>query len=487
MRFPALLTALLLLHGPADGMAQAPDRFAPVRASIQRFLDSTGTASVAVAVAQNGRILWEEGFGWANRERMIRADEHTMYSLASISKPITATALMVLVERGKVDLDRPANDYLGLGRLTGLAGPAEAATVRRVLSHTAGLPLHYQFFYADKGYRPPTMDETISRYGNLVYAPGSRYEYSNLGFGIADHIVERVSGMSFADFVRTEVFLPLGMTRTAVDIPPSLADYAAERYDARQHPIPFYTFDHAGASAVYSSAHDLVRFGMFHLKQLAAGQRKILTDRTLDEMHRPVAPAAYGLGFSATDNDMGLTRYGHTGGMPGVATTMVLYPDEGISVVVLANGNARPDFLAQDIVATMVPRFAENLRAARARPNTPPPAAPVTALAGEWQGTLRSWQRTVPMRLLVQPDGDVHVWIGEQPRAILNQARLAGGRFTGRVAGAMPTDDAGRWPHDLLFGLVADGNTLRGQVNAMSLTDPIMYSLSGFASLERSR
>src|SRR5439155_21219821 len=122
-----------------------------------------------------------------------------LFSLASISKPITATGLMVLVQRGKVSLDRPANDYLGVGKLTGLAGDAGGATVRRVLSHTAGLPLHVQFFYSNEGVRPPTMDETIARYGILVSAPGETFRYSNLGFGIIDYIISRVSGQSYPD------------------------------------------------------------------------------------------------------------------------------------------------------------------------------------------------------------------------------------------------------------------------------------------------
>src|SRR3712207_4301406 len=130
----------------APRSAASSDQFDTVRAVIRRAVDD-GLPSIAVAVAKDGRIVWEEGFGMADRERGVPAGPHTMYSLASISKPFTATGLMKLVERGRVHLDRPVNDYLGGGRLTGLAGEASQATVRRVLSHTAGLPLHWQFFY----------------------------------------------------------------------------------------------------------------------------------------------------------------------------------------------------------------------------------------------------------------------------------------------------------------------------------------------------
>ncbi len=103
-----------------------------------------------MAVAHEGEIIWEEGFGWADRENRTPASEHTLYSLASISKPITATGLMLLVERGKVDLDKPIDDYLGEAKLRARVGDASEATVRRVANHTSGLPLHYQFFYEDE-------------------------------------------------------------------------------------------------------------------------------------------------------------------------------------------------------------------------------------------------------------------------------------------------------------------------------------------------
>src|SRR5436853_84904 len=142
--------------------------FSGVRELIRARLVEQVIPSLAVAVAREGTILWEEGFGWADRENRIPASEHTMYSLASISKPITATGLMVLKELGKLDLDRPINDYLGEAKLRAWIGHAAEATVRRVANHTAGLPLHWHFFYEDEPHRRPPMDETIRRYGNLV-------------------------------------------------------------------------------------------------------------------------------------------------------------------------------------------------------------------------------------------------------------------------------------------------------------------------------
>ncbi|MDQ2743513.1 MAG: beta-lactamase family protein, partial [Chloroflexota bacterium] len=165
-----------------------PSRFDLVAQAAHDILVQQSLPSLAIAVAQHGEILWEEGFGWADREAMIPATPHSMYSLASISKPITATALMVLKERGLVDLRRPINEYLGDVCIQGHAGDPADATVLRVASHTSGLPLHHHFFYKDEPYPRPPMGETIRRYGNLVSAPGERYQDSNLGYGILDHL-----------------------------------------------------------------------------------------------------------------------------------------------------------------------------------------------------------------------------------------------------------------------------------------------------------
>jgi CubicO group peptidase (beta-lactamase class C family) len=208
---------LCLLLAPS---ALAADQFDTLRDFIRKQLVETSTPSLAVAVARDGKILWEEGFGWADREKRIGATEHTLYSLASISKPITATGLMTLVQAGKIDLDRPVNDYLGDAKLRARVGDVAQATVRRVANHTSGLPLHYQFFYVDEPYRRPSMDETILRYGNLMTVPGERYEYSNLGFGILDYVIERTAGVPYEDYMRREVFLKLGLTHTTVGIGP---------------------------------------------------------------------------------------------------------------------------------------------------------------------------------------------------------------------------------------------------------------------------
>lgn len=189
--------------------SQAYELFHQARQRIQQGIIERGIPSLSIAVTQGNSVLWEEGFGWDDRKHRIAATPDTLYSLASISKPITATAVMILKERGLLNLDQPIDDYLGDSKLHAWVGHGKDATVRRVANHTPGLPLHYQFFYQDELYIPPPIGETIRRYGNLVTAPGGRFQYSNLGgYCLLSEVIARLSGKSYADFHSEEVFLP---------------------------------------------------------------------------------------------------------------------------------------------------------------------------------------------------------------------------------------------------------------------------------------
>lgn len=475
MRRRVRKTLLLLLLVVSAALAQSgaqratpPDRFETVREAIRRLLVEQSLPSLAIAVARDGKIIWEEGFGWADREERIPSNEHTMYSLASVSKPITATGLMLLKERGRIDLDKPINDYLGEAKLRARVGNPADATVRRVASHTAGLPLHYQFFYEDEPYRPPAMDETIRRYANLVTAPGERYQYSNLGYGVLDYVIARVSGKTYADFMREEVFLPLGLTRMSVGIGPRLEKHQAIRYNREGAPLPFYDFDHRGGSAVYASAHDLVRFGMFHLKARLSDQKAILSDAAIDEMQKPLM-GDYGLGWGVSQR-LGYRVVSHSGGMPGVATILMLVPDHKIAIAVLCNTSAAPvGRIAGETLATLLPNVRNPGQPAS---NPPEPFKPSTELVGTWRGTVSTYKADIPFTLLIEESGTVRARLGQQLETLVSAVALREGYLTGRMAGDIGTEDTNRKPYTLNLSLKLRGDLLNGAITAISLPTP---------------
>jgi CubicO group peptidase (beta-lactamase class C family) len=477
--FKKILLSILLLFTLNRAIAQtaadipaSDDQFGPARAFIHKQMMERQVPSIAVAVARDGKIIWEEGFGWANREERIAATPHTIYSLASISKPITATGLMILKERGKLDLDRPINDYLGDAKVKVRLGSPADVTVRRVANHSSGLPLHYQFFYEDEPFRAPSRDETINRYANTVTAPGEKYQYSNLGYGLLDYVIERLSGKSYPDFMRTEVFQPLGLTHLSVDIPPGMEKQQAVRYGTDGLPIPFYAFDHPGGSAVYASAHDLARFGMFHLKMRLPDQKAILSDQTIDEMHKPTMTtgpnAGYGVGWATNQYPGNHLCVSHTGGMGGVATTLRLFPKENIVIVVLANSSSpAPHQIADEIMATLMPD-------ARPRPNSPNNETetnfkPSDAILGAWEGTVHTYKTDLPFTLVFQADGDIHARIGGQLKALVNRVEFKDGYLTGEFLGDIGTEDANRTRYVLSLSLKLRGDVLNGAMTARSL------------------
>ncbi len=470
MRLTMLRSTALALVLAIALPATAADRFDEVRTYINNGLKEQSVPSISVAVASHGKIIWEEGFGWADRERMLPADANTPYSLASISKPITATALMTLVRAGKLGLDTPANDYLGDAPLTAYVGNARDATVRRIANHTSGLPLHWQFFYADEPWHKPSMQETIRRYGILVNAPGEHSQYSNLGYGILDDIIGRTSGTDYADYMRQAVFLPLGMTRSSVDIGPGLQAYAATRYGEDGLPLPFYDFDHPGASAIFSSAHDLVRFGMFHLKDHLPEQKAILDDAAIDEMHRPTAGEklaqgeGYGVGFSSSVKQ-GYRIVSHTGGMPGVSTSLWLVPERDLAMVVLSNASSSlPSGTMQRLAAAMLPGW----KVTAPTPHSPP-AAPVisTALQGTWKGTLHTYTGDVPATLRFLPGGQVHAQLGDQLEALVNELEIDGSHVGGLFAGRIGTPDTDHYHYNVQLDLTLRGSRLSGAATAI--------------------
>ena len=468
-----LICSLVLALG---NTSRADDPFAKVREDIQKSLERDNVPSLAVAVARDGKIIWEEGFGLADKDKQLKATPHTPYSIASISKPITAMGLMVLVDKGQVDLDKPANDYLGDAKLTAHVGNASDATIRRLANHSAGLPLHYQFFYEDEPRRVPEFDVSVRRYGHLLAPPGDEFQYANFGYGILGEILHRVSGRSYVEFLRDEIFVPLGMKQSGVGISPGWAPPAAPRYGASGEPLPFYDFDHPGASAVYSSAHDLALLGMFHLKQRPNDSETLLSDRSIDEMQRGTTDCGegrhYGVGWFIDEDEYGYRTISHTGGMGGVRCRLLMVPSEKIVVVTLCNAsNDMPLRIAREILAEMLPEYRKKkYEEASHKPSADPsPPSSPPQLVGYWRGDVETYDGKERIELWAQADGDVKVRFAGQLMTLLNQSKLHDGLLTGVFAGNLATNDARHRRHHLQVRLRLHDEVLNGAVTAISL------------------
>jgi CubicO group peptidase (beta-lactamase class C family) len=390
---------------------------------------------------------------------------------------------MTLVEQGKIDLDKSANSYLGDAKLKAVAGNAEDATIRRIANHTSGLPLHYQFFYADEPHSRPHMDETIRRYASLVRIPGERVQYSNLGYGVLDYTISRHSGRPYANYMREAVFIPLGMFRSSVDLTPELAPYQAIRYGSDGVRYPHYDFDHPGGSAVYASAHDLVRFGMLHAGSLMSDQKQILTQDTLDSMQIPTSStgenAGYGVGWHSDTDEDGVRLISHGGGMGGVTTTLLVVPQYKVVIAALANaGCGLPHRAAEEVLAVLLPEFAAKRKAIRdvrsaEREKQQAKAAKVVfkpgkELTGEWSGAVETYNGSLPLTIRIKSGGDVQLQLGTQLKALVNDMKFREGELKGIFVGDIGTEDANRKPYRLNLDLKLRGETLNGCIVAVT-------------------
>lgn len=479
----AVLPTVACSSTPTPEVRQRGDRFDAPRRLIYQALGQA-SPSIAIAAAQNGRIVWEEAFGWADRENGTTATAHSVYALASISKSFTAAGLMILVERGLVDLDHPVNEYLGDVPLACYAGSPAGPTVRQVLQLTSGLPTHVNIFVGEDRALRPDQDESIRRYGIVVDEPGREYVYSNFSYGVLDRVISRVSGRSYAAFMQSEVFEPLGLEHTAVFPDPTLEPRAATLYDRRGAAMPPIDFDHRGASAVRSCVHDLIRYGLFQLKDRPPSQRRILSDESIDRMHRPaefeipqegIGRVRMGLGTAVVDIE-GIHFLISTGGMPGCTARLALIPDYDLAVAVLMNGETDGTYdlwrIEWETFRALLPDFPE-------APEIPAPKQEVgripKELDGHWSGFIRTYLGELPARLSIQDQAVTALEIeGTRMRPIqlrnpLGQPSFHDSLLEAPFFGTLATDEARRSHHVLFLRVRRQSDRLSGVVSAVAL------------------
>lgn len=406
----------------------------------------------------HGRVVFAHAEGYADRARRIAATRDTAYSIASITKPIVATAVMRLAEAGAIGLDQPANRYLGRARLQDWQGDADQVTVRHLLSHTAGLPEHLDFHYVDETPAVPPMDLTVARYGRIAFEPGTLVQYANLGYGVLASIVANQSGRPLGEAMRRAVFAPLGMHHASMR-GAAAPRGAAQRHDARGRVLPDYgMFEVDGASAAYASAPDLARFGLLHLGRRPTGERAPVSGRTVALMQQRATPAggaAYGLGWEL-GQERGVPVVMHSGGMPGVRARLTLVPDRQAVIVVLVNGEAWPAALYERLLSIVgLPEAPPPAPAAAAGPVAP--AGIPGAFVGQWRGHLRTHESTTAFALRVDSDGRAHAALGDAALAPVEDLTYLDGFLYGYVAGTVPTADARRRPGKVWMQLRAGG------------------------------
>src|ERR1700680_1367744 len=338
----------------------SPAKHTQIEAAVSKFMTSTHVPGISVAVVENGEYEWGSGFGFADLEDNAPTSEHTLFRLASISKPLTATAAMQLWERRQLDLDAPVQKYCP-------AFPQKPwpITTRQVMGHLAGIR-HYKSGSQDdpevgntKHFDNP-IQAGLDFFKNdaLLSDPAKQFHSSTQGSTLVGCVIEGASGAKYVDFMRQNVLLPAAMEHTLVDDRFAIIPYRTRFYQKTESGT-VQNADFRDSSykipggGWLSSAEDMARF------EVAILNDKLIRRDTRDLMWTPLKPSdgskdSYGLGWGSSD-ESGIAIVGHTGGQQGTSTAFLIAPAQRTGVVVLTNmEGASPNNLAVEILKVLL-------------------------------------------------------------------------------------------------------------------------------------
>jgi CubicO group peptidase (beta-lactamase class C family) len=385
----AVLLAALLVSPAAALVPEAPpakvaleapvaDAIALADLWIREQMSYHGVPGLAIAVVRGGETIWSAGYGAADLASGAPVTPDTRFRLGSVSKLFTATAVMILRDEGRLQLEDPVRRHLPWFKVRNPFPDAPEPTVGQLLTHTSGLPREAPFPYwttHDFPTREAVRDALPAL--ALVSRPGESYRYSNLGVALLGEIVATVSGESWGAFVDRRVLAPLGMRASVAD--PDVGDFPGlARAYLRQRPdgsrgdaIHYETRAISPAAAVVSTADDLAKFAAFHLRSSgaeAASPTVPLAASTRREMQRarfvyPSWSGGRGLGFAVT-RVQERTYVAHGGWIGGHRTDLVLDPGRDLAVVAMTNADdASPALFSRkllDVVGGAFERAKEN-------------------------------------------------------------------------------------------------------------------------------
>jgi CubicO group peptidase (beta-lactamase class C family) len=358
--------ALFLLGGCRSQAQKAlPDNL-PVRldALIPELLRQKGVPGVSIAVARSGQVVWAKGYGLADRAAGRRVTTDTRFQIGSVSKTITAWGVLALVEQGRVVLEAPVDRYLKRWHLPNSEFDHDEVTVRRVLSHTAGLSVKgYHGVYLP-GDKLPSLGESLDGYSGsdgglrVTTRPGTEYRYSSGGYTLLQMLIEDVTGESFETYIQRTIFGPLGMRQSGYDWSPELQASVSTPYKENGEPWPHYQFVEQGSGGVYTTASDLARLVAAGVDINGAPKgRGILKPETVRQMLAPAlrapsdAQRRYGLGYEILPVSKEVELFSHHGANEGFRAMFMLHPQTGDAVVMLTNSDIGGKVMGQIVCA----------------------------------------------------------------------------------------------------------------------------------------
>ncbi len=303
---------------------------------------------LAVAVIQDGKVAWIQCIGYADVASRQPVTTTTIFNIGSISKVLSAWGFMQLTEKGLVRLDDPVNQSLSRWNLPQSPYDVSKVTLRRILSHTAGLSVH-GYGGSEQGTKLLTLEESLNgktkRNGEsvrLVSEPGTAWDYSGGGYTLAQLLLEEVTKEEFAEYMKKNVFQPLGLIHTNYEWTEEMITNAATAYDTSGNPIKNRIFTEQAAAGLQTTVSDLAHFAELSISIDSRQLNKVLKPETIQLMEQPVLPNSSegesGLGYRFMNYE-DFRTIGHTGENIGWSAAMFLHLPTISGIVMLCNGS----------------------------------------------------------------------------------------------------------------------------------------------------
>jgi CubicO group peptidase (beta-lactamase class C family) len=389
-----------------------------------------GVPGAVVVLVKDGKPLVEKGYGYSDWKKSVPVDPAaTLFRPGSISKLFTWTAVMQLVEQGKLDLDADLNRYLDF-KVPARNG--HALTLRHVMTHTTGLEetgrglIMYDTSTPDNG-------KVLQRYiPPYLYDPGTTQGYSNWATALAGYIVERVSKEPFDDYIERHIFTPLGMAHSSFrqPLPPALRGQMSHGYPSvDEDPEGYEIVSMAPAGSLASTGADMGRFMMAYLQQGQLDGNRILRPETVQLMHTRITrgmPDLNGIGLGFYQQDMnGHRALGHGGDTNMFHSELYLLPDDGIGLYISVNSPGRHDqgkWLRERLYQGFADRYLPDTRPRAAGVDQATAEAHAQMMAGAYRSTRREDATFMSVLQLVSP---LRVHAADQGRLAME---IGGGR-----------------------------------------------------------
>lgn len=316
--------------------------------ALEERMDHHGVPGVSVAVIRGAEIEWVRHYGVMNRDDHRPVTESTLFNIGSLSKAVTATAILSLAEDGLVDLDAPVNDQLRSWKIPENEFTRQAhVTPLRLMNHSGGVVFSPPFNYPAESL--PTLDQILAGAPPARNAavtvdrvPGTGFQYSNAGFEILRKLAEDVSGQPFGEVVEQRVFKTAGMPHSAIDVPlppPELSDAAmGHRGDGAPDAAYRRWLPHIAAGGVWTTAADYAALVVELQRALRDDSGAVLSKESVELMVQPHEAAQYGLGVFQRGGGEQARYVGHLGDGPGFVAGFVMDIVGGRGTVILANG-----------------------------------------------------------------------------------------------------------------------------------------------------